>query len=638
MALSQGSSLSNVRDASFSAVVSVVSDYAMVLLDPAGRIESWNTGAEKINGYLPDEIIGSNFRVLYTAEDQQQDLPQFVLQQARDSGQARREGWHVRKDGTRFWGNIEITALHDDNGNLTGFIKITRDYTSRKLEEEELQRHAHKLEKLEDKFRSLLESAPDAMVIVGETGVIQLVNAQAESMFGYSREDLIGKRVELLMPDRYKKEHRLHRFNLFFTGLRAKQLSEGYELFGKKRNGEEFPVEISLSPLVTDEGRLVSAAIRDITNRKRAEEKFRNLLEAAPDAIIIVNERGLIQLVNAQTEKLFGYHRSEIIGKRIELLMPERYRSDHRAHRTDYFVTPKVRQMGSGLELFGRRKNGEEFPLEISLSPLETEEGMLVSSAIRDISDKKRLENEIREANVNLEKKVQLRTVELELKNKELEQFAYVASHDLQEPLRTTSSFVELLREKCYGKLDGEADQFIDYIIQSSDRMRTLINDLLEYSRIGRKISLQVVNCNTILSEVLADLDNAIREQQAVITTGDLPVINGYATELKQLFQNLISNSVKFRKKDILPQIHISAVKKQHNWEFSISDNGIGIEERHMERIFVIFQRLHTRSEYEGSGIGLSHCKKIVELHGGKIWVKSTPGQGSTFYFTIPEI
>lgn len=630
----QGAVTFDAQAYNFTRVVNEVTDYAIVLLDPTGHIQSWNAGAARITGYQSNEIIGAHFRGMYTSEDLEKEVPITALEEARQGGKSRHEGWHIRKDGSRFWGNIEITALHDDHRNVIGFVKICRDYTDRKLAEDELQSHAQKLEKLEDKFRSLLESAPDAMVIVDETGVIQLVNAQTESMFGYSREDLIGKTVELLMPDRYEKAHYGHRYH-FFTSPKVRQMGEGFELFGKKSSGQEFPVEISLSPLETDEGRLVSAAIRDITNRKKAEEKFRNLLEAAPDAIIIVNDKGVIQLVNVQTEKLFGYHRSEIIGKRIEMLMPERYQGSHQDHRTNYFGRPKVRQMGSGLELFGKRKNGEEFPLEISLSPLETEEGMLVSSAIRDISEKKRLENEIREANINLEKKVQQRTMELEVKNKELAQFAYVASHDLQEPLRTTSSFVELLREKCYGRLDGEADQFIDYIIQASDRMRTLINDLLEYSRIGRKTSLQIVNCQTILSEVMADLDNSIKEQEAVITSTELPVINGYATELKQLFQNLISNSVKFRNKNSPPQIHIRAHKKDEYWEFAVQDNGIGIEAKHKDRIFVIFQRLHTRTEYEGSGIGLSHCKKIVELHGGRIWVESRPGEGSTFYFTI---
>ncbi len=227
---------------------------------------------------------------------------------------------------------------------------------------------------------------------------------------------------------------------------------------------------------------------------------------------------------------------------------------------------------------------------------------------------------------------------ELERKNRELEQFAYVASHDLQEPLRTTSSFVKLFQEQFQGQLDEKADKYLTYIVQSSDRMKVLITDLLEYSRIGSKKELKPVDCNIMLREVLADIGTAINESGAQIKTGPLPIISGYPTEIKQLFQNLIINAMKFRRPGTIPEIAISAEEKDNCWQFAFADNGIGIEEQHSERIFIIFQRLHTRNEYPGSGIGLSHCKKIVELHKGKIWLESTLGQGTTFYFTIQQI
>jgi signal transduction histidine kinase len=226
---------------------------------------------------------------------------------------------------------------------------------------------------------------------------------------------------------------------------------------------------------------------------------------------------------------------------------------------------------------------------------------------------------------------------ELERKNKELEQFAYVASHDLQEPLRTTSGFAEALQKQYAGKLDERADKFLSYIIQASERMKVLITDLLEYSRIGNKRELAKVDCNSVLNDVLADLDTAISETNADITSCSLPLVDGYQTEIKLLFQNLLVNSIKFRQKDHSPVISIGAVEKAGSWQFSFSDNGIGIPKEHNERIFIIFQRLHTRNEYNGSGIGLSHCKKIVELHKGKIWLESEPGKGTTFFFTIPR-
>ncbi|MFL5747135.1 MAG: PAS domain S-box protein [Niastella sp.] len=376
---------------------------------------------------------------------------------------------------------------------------------------------------------------------------------------------------------------------------------------------------------------------RSMHDIEQAQQKFKGLLESAPDAIVIMDEKGSITLVNKQCENIFGYQKNELIGANMELLLPERFRSAQHEQPKLIYDIPGVRSTDIGVEVLGRRKNGNEFPIEMSLSPLETEEGVLLTAAIRDISEKKRMEKEIREANATLEKKVQKRTAELEIKNKELEQFAYVASHDLQEPLRTTSSFVELLRKQYHGRLDENADRYIDYVIQSSDRMKTLIKDLLDYSRIGREKQFEPVNCNLALAEVLADLAEVIKENQAEIVAGPLPVVNAFPTELKLLFQNLISNSIKFQKPGIAPHIEIAATHQNGHWHFQFRDNGIGIDKQYQQRIFIIFQRLHNRSVYEGSGIGLAHCKKIVELHGGKIWVESEIGKGSIFHFTLAD-
>ena len=246
-----------------------------------------------------------------------------------------------------------------------------------------------------------------------------------------------------------------------------------------------------------------------------------------------------------------------------------------------------------------------------------------------------RLEKENREVNNSLERKVRQRTSEMESKNKELEQFAYVASHDLQEPLRTISGFVDLLQKEYRAKLNGNGEIYLNYLSQASDRMKVLIKDLLDYSRIGREKAAMPVDCDEVLEEVVADLGKIIRETHAQIHFANLPVLYAYPTELKLLFQNLIANAVKFRHADRTPEIYITAEPGNNNWRFTVSDNGIGIEKQNLERIFIIFQRLHNRNQYEGSGIGLAHCKKIAELHGGTIWAESVPGAGSRFYFTI---
>jgi PAS domain S-box-containing protein len=403
------------------------------------------------------------------------------------------------------------------------------------------------------------------------------------------------------------------------------------------RKAEAFSKD-EIGIVANDFNKMADALQHSIQEIGRAQRKFEDLMESAPDAMVLVNAEGIIQVTNKQCATIFGYKKDDLVGHSVDMLFPERLQDAQKEHRAQFFSDPTMRTAGARLELPGRRSNREEFPVEISLSPLITEEGvLLMSAALRDVTEKKLMEEKVREANITLERKVQQRTAELELKNKELEQFAYVASHDLQEPLRTTTGFVDALRKQYKGRLDEHADRYLNYIAQSSDRMKTLIKDLLDYSRIGRQKQFIPVDCNDLLKEVLADLDTVIRESGAVVKMDDLPVVPAFPTELKLLFQNLISNSIKFRKQGTKPCVKVGVEKMNGYWQFAVQDNGIGIDPRHQDRIFVIFQRLHNRADYEGSGIGLAHCKKIVELHGGKIWVASTLGAGSTFFFTISE-
>lgn len=258
------------------------------------------------------------------------------------------------------------------------------------------------------------------------------------------------------------------------------------------------------------------------------------------------------------------------------------------------------------------------------------------NTIINDIKSKKDELAQKNEALLAAQKDLESKNRELLQKNRDLEQFAYISSHDLQEPLRTMSDFAGLLQRRYQGKLDDKADKYLDFITQSAERMKTLIKDLLQYSQIGSETKHEPIDFAAVLQDVMVDIGKMIKETHADIVIAPMPVLHGNATAIKQLFQNLLLNAIKFSKKDTVPNVKIAAVLKQGFWEFSVADNGIGIAQQHLHRIFDIFQRLHTRSEYSGSGIGLSHCKKIVEMHGGKIWVESFPGQGSTFFFTMP--
>jgi PAS domain S-box-containing protein len=715
------------------------------MLDPLGHVVTWNAGAERINGYTAKEIIGRNFSCFFPRADIEAGKPAEMLKIAAAEGRQEEHGRRVRKNGSQYVSSTTYTALLDRHGGLRGFSEITRDLSETK--------------ESGAKYLGLLEAAPDAMVVVNQSGEIVLVNLQAEKQFGYHRDELLGQKVSNIVPQGFAER-------LVADGLRsaeealAQQIGTGIELTARRKDGSEFPIEIMLSPLRSPNGILVTAAIRNISVRKAAEThlvqmegRYRGLLEAAPDAMVVVNQQGEIVLLNLQAEKQFGYRRDELLGQKVSNIVPQGFAERLVADGLRSAEEALAQQIGTGIELTARRKDGTEFPIEIMLSPLDSAEGILVTAAIRDISVRNAADahlvqmegryrglleaapdamvvvnqqGEIVLLNLQAEKRFGYRRDELlgqkltniipegfaerliadglrsaedalaqqigtgleltalrkdgsrfpmelmlsplesdtgtlvtvairditvrnaagvellqtveELKrsNEDLQQFAYVASHDLQEPLRMVASYVALIARRYKGKLDADADEFISFAVDGAKRMQSLIQDLLAFSRVGSKgVELVSTSSENALNRAIKNLRGAIVDSGARVTHDPLPSVLADEMQLTQLFQNLLGNAIKYRRADT-PGVHVAARQNgAKKWIFSVQDNGLGIEPQYFERIFGMFQRLHGREEFSGTGMGLAICKKIVERHGGDISVESTIGQGSTFRFSM---
>ncbi len=599
---------------------------AMVVVNQRGKIVLLNVQAEKQFGYRRDELLGQKvtniipvgFAERLIADDLRST--EDALAQQIGTGI---ELTALRKDGSEFPIEIMLSPLESAEGTLV--TAAIRNISVRKAADKHLAQ-------MEGRYRGLLEAAPDAMVVVNQGGEIVLLNVQAEKQFGYRRDELLGQKVTNIIPVGFAER-------LIADDLRsaedalAQQIGMGIELTGRRKDGSDFPIELMLSPLESAEGTLVTAAIRNISVRKNAERhlaqmegRYRGLLEAAPDAMVVVNQNGEIVLLNLQAEKQFGYRRNELLGQKVTNIIPEGFAERLIADDLRSAEDALAQQIGTGIELHGRRKDASEFPIELMLSPLGGADGILVTAAIRDITTRKTAE-------ANLLQKVE----ELNRSNEELGQFAYVASHDLQEPLRMVASYTQLLSRRYKGKLDSDADEFIAFAVDGAGRMQRLIQDLLAYSRVGTKgKDLRATSSEVALQQSLINLRSSIESSGALVTHDPLPSVMADEMQLVQLFQNLVGNAIKYQNPGI-PRVHVSATNGGNKWSFAVKDNGLGIDPQYFERIFGMFQRLHKREEFAGTGIGLAICKKIVERHGGNISVESQPGKGSTFRFALAE-
>lgn len=625
-------------------------------VDADGLYTYSSPGVEKILGYGPQEIIGKKHFYDLFAPDVRDELKNAAFKTF-----ARKESFrgfvnpNIHKNGKIVILETSGLPILDERGNLLGYRGTDTDITERRRAEEALRRaydelelrvkertaelakinEALKTEIAERKrveaglhlFRNLIDQFSDALFVADAgTGRLLDVNYRACYSLGYSREELLNMSVmdvDAMVPD-----------YLSWQKHTAELREKGSIIFeGKHRrkDGTLFPVEVSIRFIVQDKKEYGVGVARDITERKRAEEELRRsirqlnaILTNIPDIAWLKDKESRFIAVNKPFADTAGVTPEYLVGKTDFDIWPKELAESYRTDDREVMATGRRKQIVEPLV----DKEGKRTWIETIKTPIYDDKGEIIGTTgiARDVTERKRVEEEREKL-----------TAELARSNAELEQFAYIASHDLREPLRTISGFAQLLERRYRGKLDKDADEFIAFIVDGATRMQRMIEDLLAYSRIGtRGKPFEKVDLETVLNQTLTNLRVVIEESKAVVTHDPLPAVMADPTQMVQLFQNLIANAIKFRKKEEPPRVHISARRKGNEWVFSVRDNGIGIATEDFGRLFQLFQRTLAAREYPGTGIGLAICKKIVERHGGRIWAESEVGKGSTFYFTIP--
>ncbi|WP_339103230.1 PAS domain S-box protein [Haloterrigena salinisoli] len=732
----------------FAAFVSAVRDYAIFMLDPEGTVDSWNEGAERIKGYAEDEIVGQHFSTFYTDADIADGVPETNLETAAAEGRVEDEGWRVRSDGTEFWANVVITAIRDDDGQLQGFTKVTRDMTERREYEQQLRRER-------DLTERILETVPISIGVV--TGDEDLTRANRRMLERFEIEDSALEAYGLESWDLYDAAGEPIPAD---EEPWARARERGEPVYDAQRQvdvpgiGRRW-LSLNAAPLDDrdDDDRIV-VAIDDITDQKERERLLRReynqtekLLRTAPIAIAVQNAAGETILTNRRAQKSLGLSDQEFIGESDDDAEWAIYDSDGNRLPTDEMPAARVLETGTPVfneELVVDPPDGDRLLFRVNATPLHGPDGEIerVVTAAEDITELKRRERQLEDRKSELETELSeilgrisdafyalddewrfthlneqaaeilrqsreevlgrkvwetfsdetegiyrdqfqqaMETQEpvnfevyaedldtwleynvypsesglsiyfhditerkeyqrkLEASNERLEQFAYAASHDLQEPLRMVSSYLQLLESRYGDELDDDGEEFIEFAVDGADRMRKMIEGLLEYSRVDTQGEpLEPVELDDVVGAVREDLQMKIEETDAEIVVVDsLPRVRGDESQLQQIFQNLLSNALEYSG-DEPPRVRIDAERAHSEWIVSVEDEGIGIDPDDQDRVFEVFERLHSREEYDGTGIGLALCQRIVERHEGTIWVDSEPGEGTTFSFTLPAV
>lgn len=614
-----------IRD--ISTLVSIVehSNDAIIGKDLNNCINFWNLAAERLYGYRADEIMGKSIYTLIP-KNLHEEFSQLMNKVYSGITTESIETLRLNRDGKEINISVGISPVKDGSGRIIGSSHIARDITLKKQSEEELKAS-------EARKSAILNASLEAIITMDAYGKIIEWNQMAEKTFGFEAMEVLGKEMpEFIIPERYRSAHHEGVSRFLKSGV-ATVIGKRSELIAKKKDGSEFPIEISIAVIPSDKGLpIFTASIRDITHRLKSEEelklneeRFRSVIEAAPNGLIMVDQKGIITLCNAEVETLFGFPRSELVGSKIEILVPEGFRKNHADYVQGFFKNPENRQMGAGRDLYGRRKDGSEFSIEIGLSPILINNNTFVLASIVDITKRKNLEDQLRHYNRVMEQK-----------NHEMEQFVYSVSHDLKSPLVTSSGFLGLLKEDLQANNYNMAMDSISRLEKANARMSQLIDDLLQLSRVGRiKMEIERIDMTSLIDNICENLSTQINEKKVkMLVAREMYLPQGDRKRIYQVFENLIINALKYACDVENPVIEIGCQMQQKEICFYVKDNGPGIPKEYHGKIFGLFQRLE--SDNRGTGVGLTIVSRIMQVHEGRVWVESNLGQGTTFWLAFP--
>jgi len=624
-------------DQAFRSMVSGLRNHAIFTLDQMGRITSWNDGARRIKGFDPAEVLGEHFSRFYTPEDLAWGKPQHELDVAAREGSYEGEGWRVRKDGTRFWASVVITAMYDDAGNINGYAKIVRDLTER-------QRNEKSLRESEARLRSIVNQAVDGIITINESGVIESVNPAVEKIFGYASDELIGQNVKVLMPNPYHAEHDSYLGNYIRTGQR-KIIGIGREVLGRRRDGSNFPVDLTVSEVQHGDRRIFTGIVRDITQRKRSEQALRDsearhraILMAAVDGIITIDEHGTIESLNPAAERQFGYTGPELIGQNVKVLMPSPFFEQHDQYLEHYRATGERKIIGIGREVLGKRKDGTTFHMDLAVSELQIGGQRMFTGLVHDITDRKHAEQERDEL---LERERAARA-EAERASEAKDTFMAALSHELRTPLTPALLTLSLLED--HPDLPQQVRDDVASIKGHVELEAHLIDDLLDLTRVvSGKMHLDCKPTN--VHQLIQLANETCRQEDGIEVKVELTAQDFYAnadpSRLQQVLWNLLSNAHKFTPIDGQITIRSYNVPETGLLCVEVSDTGRGIDVELLPKVFNAFEQGDPRTArwFGGLGLGLAISKAIMTALHGELSVRSAgKGMGATFAVTIATV